>query len=431
MPTLFKQGTMSSLNGDVVILLFAAVIVVKIVRRDDLANPVSISLERRYSRPSIDLPKYECDNLYDNAKDMVILSQYIYLHAAMVEASQQKPSDGSFWYRNSPSSEIIKNKKAALESVKSVGDIIQLANERTDLFSMKDNGSNVSDSAEVIKKDLNENDHIGRTTDSSIEVIQADPEEVSKSCVYVITKHDEQKRVVVIFRGTSNAGDWVKDALITQRRVRNPASNESNSLNKKIGLHSGFTKALLSSGNVGKILSEVKQILEENPDYKLFITGHSLGGALATLFGFYVAANDDPIYFTNGPVQIFSASSPRVGDKAFREAFKYLEERGKLRHGRIYNARDKVPMLPYLGGFYKHVGLAIKLRPKRVILDYPRYEGWAQSTSVSFINQLTSTFEAVKFHGCQLIRDRLLAAKDELAETTLDLEYKRMWGFLD
>jgi len=396
------------------------------------SSTVSTSLERKYSRPRVDLPEYECDNLYDNAKDMVILSQYIYLHAAMVEESQQQPSDGSFWNRNNPSPEMIENRKAALKSAKSVNDIIELANERTDLFSMKDDGSHVAESAKVIQKDLNENDNIGRTTDSLIEVIQADPEEVSKSCVYAITKHDEQKRVVVIFRGTSNAGDWVKDALITQSRVINPASNESNRLKEKIGLHSGFTKALLSSGIVEQILSEVKPILEENPDYKLFITGHSLGGALATLFGFYVAANDDPIYFTNGPVQIFSASSPRVGNKAFRETFKYLEERGKLRHARIYNARDEGPMLPYAGGFYKHVGLEIKLRPKRVhILDYPRYEGWTQTTSISWTELFTSTLEAIKFHGCQLIRNRLLAAKDDLAGTTLDLEYKRMWGLSD
>mmetsp|Transcript_26360 Transcript_26360/g.60728 ORF Transcript_26360/g.60728 Transcript_26360/m.60728 type:complete len:118 (-) Transcript_26360:1183-1536(-) len=80
----------------------------------------------------------------------------------------------------------------------------------------KDGGSNVAESAEVVHKDLSENDNIGRTSDSVIEVIQADIEEVSRSCVYAITKHEEQKRVVVIFRGTSNSGDWVKDALIMQ-----------------------------------------------------------------------------------------------------------------------------------------------------------------------------------------------------------------------
>mmetsp|Transcript_26361 Transcript_26361/g.60729 ORF Transcript_26361/g.60729 Transcript_26361/m.60729 type:complete len:321 (-) Transcript_26361:476-1438(-) len=297
----------------------------------------------------------------------------------------------------------------------------------------KDGGSNVAESAEVVHKDLSENDNIGRTSDSVIEVIQADIEEVSRSCVYAITKHEEQKRVVVIFRGTSNSGDWVKDALIMQKKVINPASNESNGLKEKLGLHGGFAKSLLESGNVQKILSEVKPILEENPDFKLFITGHSLGGALATLFGFYVAANDDPIYSKNGPIQIFSASSPRVGNKAFRDSFKYLEERGKLRHARIYNARDKVPLLPYVGGFYKHVGIAIKLRFRDlpIALDYPRYEGWIQSTRVPFWEQVTSTLEAVKFHGCGLIRNRLLAAKNELATTTLELEYKRMWGLSD
>jgi len=185
---------------------------------------------------------------------------------------------------------------------------------------------------------------------------------------------------------------------------------------------------------VEKILLELKQVMVENPDHKLFVTGHSLGGAMATLFGFYVAANDDPIYVKNGPVQVFSVSSPRVGNKSFRDSFKYLEERGKIRHARIYNSKDKVAMLPYIGGMYKHVGLELKLRRRTLPIrfDYPRYEGWTMSSnSVSTWEQITSTIEAVKYHGCQLVRDRLKLAKDTLKETTLDDEYKRMWGILD
>ena len=77
-------------------------------------------------------------------------------------------------------------------------------------------GSNVAESHEVVNTDIRDSDNIGRTSDSHIESIQADEEDVSRSCVYAITRHEEQKRIVVIFRGTSNSGDWIKDALITQ-----------------------------------------------------------------------------------------------------------------------------------------------------------------------------------------------------------------------
>jgi len=394
----------------------------------------AVLLERAYSRPTVDLPQYECDNLYDNAKDMVILSQYIYLHAEMVAEAEEEPSTGGFWDRNKPSPELIENRSAALKPAETVGDIISLANSRTDLFSMKKGGSNVAESAEVVTTDLSDGDDIGRTSDSLIEIVQASKEDVSRSCVYAITKHEAQKRVVVVFRGTSNSGDWIKDALITQRQSKNPVSDESNSIAPSIGIHSGFSNALLKGGHVEKILLELKQVMVENPDHKLFVTGHSLGGAMATLFGFYVAANDDPIYVKNGPVQVFSVSSPRVGNKSFRDSFKYLEERGKIRHARIYNSKDKVAMLPYIGGRYKHVGLELKLRRRTLPIrfDYPRYEGWTMSSnSVSTWEQITSTIEAVKYHGCQLVRDRLKLAKDTLKETTLDDEYKRMWGILD
>jgi len=459
-------------------------------------------LERAYLRPSVDLPKYKPDNLYDNAKDMVVLSQYIYLHAEMVAEAQEQTTNGwtayvwpftlitmlfsvplvhmfvmkkiesgsshapqenrqifpfTFLYISivvlylalpsvSPlalpcvsSTEMIEKRVSALSSAKTIGDIVSLANDRTDLFSVNKGGSNVAESAKVCQNDLSDADNIGRTSDSSIEVIHADKGDTARSCVYAITKHEEQKRIVVIFRGTSSSGDWLKDILISQNHLANPMTSKASKVAAKVGIHSGFANALLRNdeeptGYLKQILGEVKQVMEENPTHKLFITGHSLGGALATLFGFYVASNDDPIYTKNGPVQVYSVSSPRTGNKAFRETFKYLEQRGKIRHARIYNARDKVAMLPYVGGFYKHVGLGVKLRFKDlpIRLDYPRYEGWVmESNTVSLWQQIIAIPEAVKFHGCQLVRNRLKSAKDSLSATTLEIEYKKMWGITD
>jgi predicted lipase len=52
---------------------------------------------------------------------------------------------------------------------------------------------------------------------------------------------------------------------------------------------------------------------EMAPDgsYKLCITGHSLGGALATLFGFYVAAK--PRFSNLKNVYTWTYAAPRVG----------------------------------------------------------------------------------------------------------------------
>jgi len=379
-----------------------------------------LDLERAYSRPSVVLPEYECDKLYSNAKDMLVLSQYIYLHAEMVAQNV-----------------------AGIDSVKTIGEIVSLANSLanspTDSFSLKKGGKTVVDSAKVCENDLGDADSIGRTRDSSIEVSHLRKENRRRSCVYAITKHEEQKRIVVIFRGTSSTYDWLTDALAFQKRLKNPVTSEAGNLPEYVKIHKGFAKALLREGNeptghLEEILGEVKKVMKDNPTFKLFVTGHSLGGALATLFGFYAASNDDPIYTNNGPVQVYSVSSPRVGNKAFLKSFKHLEERGKIRHARIYNARDKVAMLPFMGGLYKHVGLGMKLRFKSlpIRLDYPLYDGWRmQSNTVSLWQRILAIPEAARYHGCSLVRDRLKLADVALLATTLEGEYQKMWGIID
>lgn len=80
-------------------------------------------------------------------------------------------------------------------------------------------------------------------------------------------------------------------------------------------------------------------------DQSLSITGHSLGGALATLFGFYVAAK--PMFSHLSRVYIWTYAAPRVGCNAFFHAYQYLERIGRIRHARFSNTQDIVPLIPF------------------------------------------------------------------------------------
>ena len=51
-------------------------------------------------------------------------------------------------------------------------------------------------------------------------------------------------------------------------------------------VHSGFYHQLHTNNVYDNIVSKVNEILIENPDYEVFVTGHSLGAALSTLFGY-------------------------------------------------------------------------------------------------------------------------------------------------
>jgi hypothetical protein len=72
---------------------------------------------------------------------------------------------------------------------------------------------------------------------------------------------------------------------------------------------------------------------------RLNVAGHSLGGALASLFAFY-AATDERLRADKHPVEVFSFASPPVGDNRFRKAFKRLERDGRLQYARIANDHD-------------------------------------------------------------------------------------------
>ena len=63
-----------------------------------------------------------------------------------------------------------------------------------------------------------------------------------------------------------------------------------------------------------EIFEKVEQIGKElapDGDYKLCITGHSLGGALATLCGFYCGAK--PRFAHLSTIYIWTFAAPRVG----------------------------------------------------------------------------------------------------------------------
>lgn len=147
---------------------------------------------------------------------------------------------------------------------------------------------------------------------------------------------------IVAFRGTSSTSDWVSDALASQVKYK---------FAKNAGMtHRGFT-GIYSSARDG-IHACLKRI---SPDKTLYVTGHSLGGALATLCALDAAAGTK---FRHPVVYTFAA--PRAGDPAFAKAYD-----GKIaRSFRVHNEFDVVTHLPPLtltlpkSGrtfYYKHV----------------------------------------------------------------------------
>jgi len=169
--------------------------------------------------------------------------------------------------------------------------------------------------------------------------------------VYAVGVNPMEERITVIFRGSVTNNDFMTDAKISIVRAPDPRKlSGTESEDSPLGIHQGFYEYLFGKSNRNQskyveIMSHIDQLLDENPtrkNYKLYITGHSLGGALATLFGFYAAASSSlPL-----PVTVVSVASPRVGNIDFARAFVEMESQGKLRHLRVANHKDPVTLGP-------------------------------------------------------------------------------------
>ena len=84
------------------------------------------------------------------------------------------------------------------------------------------------------------------------------------------------------------------------------------------------------------------------PYAKYHVTGHSLGGAMATLFA-------SELSMLGIKVTLVTVGSPRVGDSDFYDWFSTL----KVSHARLTNKKDIAPHLPLVKYDFEHVNTEI------------------------------------------------------------------------
>ena len=133
---------------------------------------------------------------------------------------------------------------------------------------------------------------------------------------------------IVVFRGTSKLQDWLANLNAPTVRWWGKGT-----------VHKGFMDAFV------KIWEQLAPVLQEI-EGPVFYTGHSLGGALATLTASLRA-----------PQALYVFGSPRVGNRTFAESLEHVAVH------RVVNRRDVVSTLPLPGGplDYTHVGKARRL----------------------------------------------------------------------
>lgn len=166
----------------------------------------------------------------------------------------------------------------------------------------------------------------------------------------------KRRRLLVAFRGTSDFGDVLVDISATPR--------DCGELGK---VHDGFSRAYDS------VREALRAVLARGcrgsaEGWEILFTGHSLGGALATLASLDVArlgAGDDPS--EGGPSPLDGADiaavtfgAPRVGNAQLCATY----DAWVPRCWRVYSCSDIIPTVPPTTLFgFTHAGIAVELDP--------------------------------------------------------------------
>ena len=155
--------------------------------------------------------------------------------------------------------------------------------------------------------------------------------------------HPEQKLAVFGFRGTepTNAYDWLQNFKMTHTQVNIGSTS--------VHIHKGFSARYL---DISPWFEAEYQAIPR--DYKILITGHSLGGALATLAGAYASAKLKRL-----PDAVVPYASPLVGQRDFRDL--YHNTVGCDRTLRITTKDDFITTVPPMRLRYMHVCSALEV----------------------------------------------------------------------
>ncbi|XP_043695373.1 triacylglycerol lipase OBL1-like [Telopea speciosissima] len=166
---------------------------------------------------------------------------------------------------------------------------------------------------------------------------------------------ENAEMIVVAFRGTEafNFRDWATDIDLSWLSLGDIGK-----------VHVGFMKALglqkdAKDSQTGwpkeykgdKVLAyytlreKLRQLLEQNPNAKILVTGHSLGGALAIVFPAILVYHQETSILDR-LLRVYTFGQPRVGDKEFGDSMEKQLNGTSKRYNRVVYRYDIVPRVP-------------------------------------------------------------------------------------
>ncbi|WNS44660.1 lipase family protein [Paenibacillus sp. MMS20-IR301] len=134
--------------------------------------------------------------------------------------------------------------------------------------------------------------------------------------------------IIIAWRGSSSVNNWLSNMNAAQIKFKY--------VKEDCLTHRGFTDIYSSARD--EILAALGSL---SPDKPLYVTGHSLGGALATLCALDTAVNS-----AHKSPRLYTYGSPRAGDPAFAKAFSQYV-RSSFRYANLFDPATYVPPTIY------------------------------------------------------------------------------------
>jgi len=146
-----------------------------------------------------------------------------------------------------------------------------------------------------------------------------------------------EHELVFAIRGSQSLSDFMDDSYCWMDNFQDVDV-------EGVKVHAGFLKQYISMRS--NMISAVFRMIWKKQNKKIVFTGHSLGGALATLCGASVKNQLPDLH-----VSVYTFGSPRVGNRLFAKVFEAVDE-----SVRCVNGSDIVTSLPYtFWNVYAHV----------------------------------------------------------------------------
>ncbi|KAJ2793672.1 hypothetical protein H4R20_006473, partial [Coemansia guatemalensis] len=179
--------------------------------------------------------------------------------------------------------------------------------------------------------------------------------------------HNDYTRIIIVaFRGTANAEDWIQDSEFSFDPWPSHIPGAM--------VHHGFLNAYQSVSD--KVKRSISQLAAKYPLYKIVFTGHSLGGAQSAICAVDVLRQKPELKSRS---HLYTYGMPRIGNEAWADGVDKLG----IPIYRVVYENDLVPHIPFQWLGYRHFSQEVWIHQNKTVFCGKSHESLRCSASVA------------------------------------------------